>query len=77
MQITRPTDIGLARELDIALVIADLSGDTALTEPNSPLRASDAVLRIGPFFVLLFLATVVQIADQQENWGLITSASGH
>ena len=38
-------DIGPARELDLALVIADLSGYTALTETHGALRASEIVLR--------------------------------
>lgn len=40
-----PTDIGPARELDFALVIADLSGYTALTETHGAFRASEIVLR--------------------------------
>jgi len=38
-------DIGPARELDLALVIADLSGYTALTETHGALKASEIVLR--------------------------------
>jgi len=39
------TDIGPAQELDLALVIADLSGYTALTESHGALEASGIVLR--------------------------------
>jgi class 3 adenylate cyclase len=41
----RQTDVGPARELDVALVIADLSGYTALTETHGALHASEIVLR--------------------------------
>jgi adenylate cyclase len=40
-----PTDIGPARELEVALVIADLSGYTALTETHGAYHASEIVLR--------------------------------
>ena len=45
MPTSPPTDIGPARELELALVIADLSGYTALTETHGALRASEIVLR--------------------------------
>jgi class 3 adenylate cyclase/YHS domain-containing protein len=45
MQTLRPTDIGPAREIDRALLIADLSGYTALTETHGALHASEIVLR--------------------------------
>ncbi len=45
MRTSRPTDIGPAREVDLALLIADLSGYTALTETHGALRASETVLR--------------------------------
>ena len=41
----RPTEIGPARERDLALMIADLSGYTALTETHGALQASETVLR--------------------------------
>ena len=45
MPTRRPADIGPARELDLALMIADLSGYTALTESHGALKASETVLR--------------------------------
>ncbi|MEW5864028.1 MAG: YHS domain-containing protein [Pseudomonadota bacterium] len=42
---SRPTEVVAARELDLTLVIADLSGYTALTEAHGALRASEIVLR--------------------------------
>ena len=44
-QMSNRTDIGPARELDVALVIADLSGYTALTETHGAYHASEIVLR--------------------------------
>ena len=38
-------DVAPARELDLALMIADLSGYTALTESHGALKASETVLR--------------------------------
>lgn len=45
MQTSPPIDIGPAREMDRALMIADLSGYTALTESHGALKASEIVLR--------------------------------
>jgi class 3 adenylate cyclase len=45
MPTSLPTEIGEAREIDLALLIADLSGYTALTETHGALHASEIVLR--------------------------------
>jgi len=45
MPISLPTELGEAREIDLALMIADLSGYTALTESHGALQASETVLR--------------------------------
>jgi len=45
MQSSTPIDLGPARELELALLIADLSGYTALTETHGALHASEVVLR--------------------------------
>ena len=42
-----PVDPGGAREVDLALLIADLCGYTALTEAHGALHASEVVLRFG------------------------------
>ena len=42
-----PIELGGARELDLALLIADLSGYTALTEAHGALHASEVALRFG------------------------------
>ena len=39
-----PTELGAAREIDLALLISDLSGYTALTETHGALHASEVVL---------------------------------
>ena len=41
------SELGPAREIDLALLIADLSGYTALTETHGALQASETVLRFG------------------------------
>lgn len=45
MPTSLPTEFGEARELELTLVIADLSGYTALTETHGALHASEIVLR--------------------------------
>ncbi len=45
MPTSLPIEPGEARELDLALMIADLSGYTALTETHGALHASEVVLR--------------------------------
>jgi class 3 adenylate cyclase len=45
MPTSLPTELGEAREMDLALLIADLSGYTALTETHGALRASEIVLQ--------------------------------
>lgn len=45
MQTSTPTDPGAARELELALLIADLCGYTALTETHGGLQAARIVLR--------------------------------
>jgi class 3 adenylate cyclase/YHS domain-containing protein len=45
MPTSLPTEPGEPRELDVALLIADLSGYTALTETHGALHASEVVLR--------------------------------
>lgn len=45
MPTSLPIDPSEARELDVALLIADLSGYTALTETHGALHASEVVLR--------------------------------
>lgn len=45
MQTSTPTDLGPARELELALLIVDLSGYTALAETHGALHASEVVLR--------------------------------
>jgi class 3 adenylate cyclase len=45
MQTSTPTEIGPARELELTLLITDLSGYTALTETHGALHASAVVLR--------------------------------
>ena len=40
-----PTELGPAREIDLALLISDLSGYTALTETHGAQQASETVLR--------------------------------
>jgi class 3 adenylate cyclase/YHS domain-containing protein len=45
MPIYRPADFGPAREIDLALLFADLSGYTALTESHGALQASETVLQ--------------------------------
>jgi len=47
MPTSLPTELGAAREIDLALLIADLSGYTALTETHGALQASETVLRFG------------------------------
>ena len=42
-----PIEVGEAREVDLALLIADLCGYTALTEAHGALHASEVVLRFG------------------------------
>lgn len=42
-----PVEFGSARETDLALLIADLCGYTALTEAHGALHASEVVLRFG------------------------------
>ena len=42
-----PVDPGSAREIDLAMLIADLCGYTALTEAHGALHASEVVLRFG------------------------------
>lgn len=45
MPTSRPTELGEAREIDLALLIVDLSGYTAFTETHGALYASEIVLR--------------------------------
>jgi len=45
MPTSLPTELGEAREMDLALLIADLSGYTAFTETHGALYASEVVLR--------------------------------
>jgi len=45
MPTSLPTELGEAREIDLALLIADLSGYTAFTETHGALYASEIVLR--------------------------------
>jgi adenylate cyclase len=45
MPTSLPTELGEAREMDLALLIADLSGYTAFTETHGALYASEIVLR--------------------------------
>jgi class 3 adenylate cyclase/YHS domain-containing protein len=45
MPTSPPIELGEAREIDLALLIADLSGYTALTETHGALHASEIVLR--------------------------------
>ena len=47
MPISPPSELGSAREIDLALLISDLSGYTALTETHGALQASETVLRFG------------------------------
>ena len=46
-----PAEFGEAREIDLALLIADLVGYTALTETHGALQASETVLRFGRLVV--------------------------
>ena len=45
MPTSLPSELGEAREIDLALLIADLSGYTAFTETHGALHASEIVLR--------------------------------
>ena len=45
MPTSPPIELGEAREIDLALLIADLSGYTAFTETHGALHASEIVLR--------------------------------
>jgi len=45
MPTSLPIELGEAREIELALLIADLSGYTALTETHGALHASEIVLR--------------------------------
>ena len=47
MPTSPPIEFGAAREIDLALLISDLSGYTVLTETHGALQASETVLRFG------------------------------